>query len=132
MSLTTNLEITSIYAAILGLMFIVFTFRAGAYRAKNGISFGDGNDAEMTRRMRSQGNFTESVPIALILIALVELAGASAGWVHGLGAALVVGRSSHWLQLSGFVGSLAFRAGGMLLTLGSVLCASVWLLVHSF
>lgn len=131
MTISADLSITSLYAAVLGLMFVVFTYRVGAYRFKNRISLGDGNDKELLRRMRAQGNFVESVPLALVLIALMEFNGASNAWVHGVAISLVVGRLSHWLQLSGFVQPLPFRAGGMLLTLGSMATAAVWLLLAS-
>ena len=131
MTISTSLDVTSIYAALLGIMFIVFTLRVGAYRAKNRISLGDGGNNELQRRSRAQGNFIESVPIALILLALVELSGASATWLHALRSMLVIGRWSHWLQLSGFLKPLAFRPIGMVLTLMSILVSSILLLLQA-
>ena len=131
MTISADLSITSLYAAVLGLMFVIFTFRVGAYRLKSRISFGDGDDKELLRRMRAQGNFVESVPLALLLIALIEFNGASDSLVHGVAIALVVGRLSHWLQLSGFIKPLPFRAGGMFLTFASMVTASVWLLMSA-
>lgn len=131
MELTTGFAVTSLYAALLGIMLIPFTLRVGLYRVKNGINLGDGQDEEMIRRIRAHANFTEFVPIALILLGLVEVAGASSILVHALGAALTLGRLSHWLQLSGLVKPLAFRAGGMLATLLTILISSVWLIVHT-
>ena len=62
--------------ALLGLLFIPLTIRAGLYRAKSGIFLGDGGDLELQRRVRGQGNFIETVPIALILLVVMELSGA--------------------------------------------------------
>ena len=46
---------------------------SGTYRGKAGISFGDGGDVEMMVRMRRHANFVESAPLAIILLALLEL-----------------------------------------------------------
>jgi len=68
--------------------------------------------------MRCQANYIEQVPMALILIVLVEANGAAAWWVHMLGAILLVSRIIHPFgldaedmskkaRLIGAVGSLA-------------------------
>ena len=44
---------------------------------------------------RVQANFVENVPLALVLLYLVELAGAAAAFVHGCGIALIVLRVLH-------------------------------------
>ena len=44
---------------------------------------------------RVQANFVENVPLSLVLLLVVELAGAAAGFVHGCGIALVVLRVLH-------------------------------------
>lgn len=45
--------------------------------------------------MRRHANFVECVPLALILIALLEMNGVAGGAIHGLGAGLVLARLSH-------------------------------------
>ena len=50
-------------------------------------------------RIRRHGNFTESVPFALILLGFLELNGASPGVLHGLGIALVIARIAHPIGL---------------------------------
>jgi len=44
---------------------------------------------------RVQGNFVENVPIAIVLLFLVEMAGAPAGFIHVCGSALVLMRCLH-------------------------------------
>ncbi len=44
---------------------------------------------------RVQANFVENVPLALVLLYLVEQSGASAGFLHGCGATLVALRVLH-------------------------------------
>jgi len=84
MELPSLLSVTPIYIAVLGLVFITLTMRAGLYRAKTKIFIGVGDDPEMLRRMRGQANFVETVPIALFLLLTMEVLGASSIWLHAL------------------------------------------------
>ncbi|MCP4243416.1 MAG: glutathione S-transferase, partial [bacterium] len=86
------LIITPIYVAILGLLFLPITMRVAVYRIKSRISLGAGDDPEMLRRMRGQANFVETVPMALFVLIVMEVSGASSTWLHALGLMLVLGR----------------------------------------
>ena len=128
MELPSLLSVTPIYVAILGLLFIPFTLRVGLYRIKTKINIGTGEDPEMVRRMRGQANFIETVPIALFLLISMEVLGASDTWLHVLGLVLVLGRIAHYIGLTE-LGPIAFRATGMLATLGTILFSSTWILI---
>ncbi len=54
---------------------------------------------------RVQANFVENVPLALILLYLVEVAGAGAGFIHLCGVALVVLRLLHAYGLARYEGA---------------------------
>lgn len=127
-----SVTISTIYAAILGLLFVPFTFYVGSYRVKHKILLLDGGDKELARRIRAQGNFVETVPLAVILIVLMELNGASATWLHSLGVVLVVARVMHYLTIATNPANTAPRALGMVGTLGVYLAAAGWLLASSF
>ena len=64
-------------------------------RARSHVSLGDGNDPELLEWIRRHGNFTEWVPIILVLMALAELQGAGRNWLHIAGILLVFGRLVH-------------------------------------
>jgi len=49
----------------------------------------------MRAAIRAHGNFAEYVPLTLLLMALCELAGVGALWLHVGGLALLVGRILH-------------------------------------
>ncbi|MCB1481015.1 MAG: MAPEG family protein [Rhodobiaceae bacterium] len=85
-------EITAIYAAILGLLTAGLGFAAVIMRARSGISWGHGDSFPLQRAIRAHGNLTEYAPIFLIILLILENAGASYTWLHGLGAAFVTGR----------------------------------------
>ena len=126
-----TLTVSVAYAAILGLLFVPFTFYVGLYRVNNGILLLDGGDKELARRIRAQGNFIETVPLALILIILMDLSGASATWLHVLGSVLVVSRIMHYVTIATNPGNTVPRALGMVGTLGVYLASAGWLLASS-
>ena len=115
---------TALFAGILGLMKVVLGLRVSAYRASKGISLGDRNDEVMTRRIRAHANFSENVPMALILLMLIEVLHASSPFIFALGIVLVIGRLLHWLGLAG--NAEAFnRVTGMVMTWGVIAISSI-------
>lgn len=87
---------TSLYAALLAIVSMVLAGMVGSVRGKKkAISLGDGGDPELLVAMRRQMNFVEYVPLALLLIALVELNGGSKTLIHSLGATLLAARIIH-------------------------------------
>jgi uncharacterized protein len=91
--------ITAFYAGLLALIVIALGAAIGQMRARTGISILHGDNMELATRIRRHGNFTESVPFALILLGFLELNGASPGLLHGLGIALVLARIAHPIGL---------------------------------
>ena len=130
MTNVTHLSITPFYIALLGILFLPFTLRVGLYRVKNNISIGDGQDDELIKRNRGQGNFIETVPLAVIFILLMELLGASSTWLHALGVLLVGGRILHYLGITG-LGPFICRPIGMFATLSIYLVAPAWIFINS-
>ena len=131
MSFPSLLSVSPIYVALLGLVFIVITMRVGLYRLQNKINIGNGDDPELLRRVRGQGNFIETVPMALFILIVMEVMGASDTWLHILGAALLLGRISHYLALTE-IGPFICRPIGMMGTLLPILIGSIWILLEAF
>ena len=120
-------RIVLLYASLLGLILIYLSYRVVIYRMKFKVSIGDGGNAKLARAIRVQGNFVEYVPIALLLILFVELAGFSPWVVHVLGVTLLGGRVWHAQGLSTVSGPSQGRFVGTFsswLTIGAaaVLC----------
>ncbi|PCJ45002.1 MAG: glutathione S-transferase [Moraxellaceae bacterium] len=128
MELIPVLSITPIYVAILGLLFLPITIRVTLYRIKSRISLGTGDDLEMLTRMRGQANFIETVPMAIFLLIVMEVLGASNIWLHALGLTLVLGRIVHYLGLINVV-PLVFRVIGIGATLLTIFLGSVWIAI---
>jgi uncharacterized protein len=87
--------VTSLYAGLLAIICIALSMPVGLMRGKKQIALGDHSDPEMIVAIRRHANFTEYVPLALVLIALVELNGGPKTLIHALGAVLVVARIVH-------------------------------------
>jgi uncharacterized protein len=91
--------VTPLYAGLLVLWFLVLAWRV-IRRRGHGISLGDGGDPVMLRVIRGHANFAEYVPLALLLMAILELSDFPAYVLHGLGATLLTGRLLHGYALS--------------------------------
>ena len=125
--MTNMLPVTSLYAAIFGLLLIPITYAVGLRRMKTRTSFLDGGDEILLRRMRSHGNFVEYVPFALVLIGLAELNGAPTAYVHGMGALLLLSRVVHYVVIN-FKPIVSIRVMSMLGTTAVFLLSSVYLI----
>lgn len=90
-----QVPITALYAGLLAIYGIWLSSRAGILRGKTGISILHGDNMELAEKIRRHQNFTEYVPILLILFGVLELNGGSPVFLHILGAALVVARVAH-------------------------------------
>jgi uncharacterized membrane protein YecN with MAPEG domain len=96
------------------------SFNVIILRAKNKISFGDGSNQALGRAIRAHGNFAEYSPLALILIACLEVNGCWSPAVFGLSIIFIAGRIIH---ASGIVESeedFKKRILGMKLTFASL------------
>ncbi len=125
---TMSLTVTALYAGSLALWFLVLSYRVVGHR-RAGISLGDGGDPGMLRVVRGHANFAEYVPLALIMLAILELGGTSLIVLHVLGLALLAGRLLHGYALS-FTQQFGFgRFWGTLLTYG-VLVIEALLCLH--
>jgi uncharacterized protein len=121
--------ITALYAGLLALVSIGVSFPAGSLRGKLGVSVGDGGNKDLQLAMRRHANFVEYVPLALILIALLELNGVATRTLHILGAGLVIARLAH---ATGFKADSIKSPGRLIGAGGTVLItavSAVWLIV---
>lgn len=109
------LFVTPLYAGLLALWFLVLSWRV-VQRRRTGIFLGDGGDQAMLRVIRGHANFAEYVPLALLLMGMLEVSRFSVYLLHALGVVLVVARLLHGYALS-FTEKFAFgRVWGATLT----------------
>ena len=129
MNISADISITLVFAAIFGFLHVIFTLRVGNYRFKSKISLGDDGDRELLKRIRAHGNFTENVPIALLLILLNDLDGAEDNTLMLMGSILLISRLTHYLTIVTVKLPWILRPLSMLGTLGTIIAASVMLLI---
>jgi uncharacterized membrane protein YecN with MAPEG domain len=118
-----NIETTMLFAAIFGVLHVIFTLRVGGYRFRSRISLGDGGDTELRNR------FIEQVPIALLLLLLNDLNGLADSTLMILGSVLLVSRLLHYVMIVSRSLPIVLRPISMIGTLGTILASAILLLV---
>ena len=88
-------SITALYTAVLVLLVGFLSFQVGKMRDKTSISILHGDNIELAEKIRRHGNAIEYVPIALLLMLVLELNGATSIMLHSLGVVLVLSRIAH-------------------------------------
>ena len=118
------------YAAILMLMFVLLSIRVVQMRASAKIGIGTGNDPAMERRIRVHGNFSEYVPVALLLLTFMEMLHLSRYLIHVLCIVLIVARIVHAIGVTPVQENFSMRVGSVLATFAVLVIASLALLIH--
>jgi uncharacterized protein len=138
----TTLPITLAISGLCGLLFLALCFNVVRFRAAGKISLGDGSNVsvplgeeasapKLLVAVRTHANFAEYVPLSLLLLALLELAGTGSTLLWALGLTLVVARVAHAIGMQRPAPNL-FRAGGTLLQWAMLAVASVLALLAAF
>jgi uncharacterized membrane protein YecN with MAPEG domain len=108
------LPITTLSVGVAAIVLVALSFAVSFQRMRTGVQIGDdGSNVALTRRIRAHGNFAEYVPLALMLIALVEYSGNRDAAI-GLAGLLLGGRLAH--AGGTLAGATALRGVGMILT----------------
>ena len=87
-----SLPITALYAALSGFLIIALAANVVRLRLAKKVSLGDGGHKDVSRAIRAHGNTIEYLPLALILMALLEINGGGSTALHSYGILLVGGR----------------------------------------
>jgi uncharacterized membrane protein YecN with MAPEG domain len=120
--------ITGLYAALLGLLLLALSAQVVRLRMRYRVALGTGQHRLVERAVRAHGNFTEYAPLALLLLALLEM-NLLPGWaLHALGVALLAARALHAWGLSQEPEVLRWRSVGTGLTFAVLLVQSAALL----
>lgn len=93
--LPLQLPVTLATTSAMAVLAVVLAARVGAARGKYKINMGDGGNADLNCRIRTHANFVEYVPLLLVLMGLLELAGGNRTALMYAGIALVILRVLH-------------------------------------
>ena len=92
--------ITALYTSLCAILIIGLAFNVVAQRREKKVGLGDQDMESLALAIRSHGNAIEYIPIALLLILVLELNGVRAPLLHTLGGALFLARVLHAWGLS--------------------------------
>jgi len=110
-------SIILLYAGLHALLLIALSWNVVRLRQRHQVGIGTGSVDALERAVRVQANFCEYVPLALLLLALIEFGSNVPVWaLHGLGLMLLAGRVAHALGLSRSAGASRARVLGTLAT----------------
>ncbi len=126
--LPTLATTTSLYAALLALMYAALALWVVRLRVVLKQPLGDGGHAGLQRAVRVHGHFAEYVPLALLLMLLMELAQLPAALLHGYGLLLLASRAAHAIGLVRSPEHLGWRLAAMVITCNLLAGAAVLLL----
>jgi len=121
----STLLLTGFYVSLLAVLYIGLSINIIRLRRRFKIGIGSGENELLAKAIRVHGNFSEYVPLAVILLACYEINGASAIMVHAVGSILVLGRVLHSIGLNKTVGISQQRVFGMLSTFLVILVLSI-------
>ena len=125
-----KVPLTGLYAALCALIILALALRVIVLRWSTKTGIGDGGDRTLSKAIRVHGNATEYVPLALILMLIAELGGASGALINGCGIALVAARLAHAYGLSVSAGASIGRMLGTVVTFAVILVLAVACLSH--
>lgn len=123
--------ISMMYAGLCTLLVIFLAVRVVKWRREHKIGLGHGANLELQQRVRAHANAVENMPLALILLASLELTGVSPYMIHALGATFLLSRLMHAWGISHSSGRSTGRFWGMLLTWVPMIIMAVFAIVGS-
>ena len=86
---------SAVYASLSAFLIVWLSLNVIKIRREKQISIGDGEDARLQTAIAAQSNAIEYIPLALLLLLLLEYNGAHLVVVHLFGLLLVAGRLIH-------------------------------------
>ncbi|MFP5468222.1 MAG: MAPEG family protein [Alphaproteobacteria bacterium] len=79
------IPVSTLYIGLNALIMFILSALVVRARMQTGVEVGDGGREELIKAQRAHGNNVEYVPISLLILIAVELAGATVWLLHGLG-----------------------------------------------
>lgn len=119
------LTIVPVFAAVFAVFFVLLSINVIRARRRHKVGIGTGRNKSVERAMRVHANFAEYVPLALLLMVLLELNKANRLLLIGLCSVLLVGRLVHAIGVSMEIERFVYRVSGMIMTFAVILIAAV-------
>ncbi|WP_313118935.1 MAPEG family protein [Pantoea septica] len=120
--------VSALYVVLGVLMVMKFALDVVRYRRHYRVAFGDGGFHDLRVAMRIRGNAVETIPLALLLLVMMEMNGADMWMMHLTALLFFAGRVLHAQGLRR--SALAGRKYGMMLTLFALCGMAVFNLIY--
>jgi uncharacterized membrane protein YecN with MAPEG domain len=124
--------VTPLYAAVLAAVFLLLTLRVIQQRGAARVALGDGGNTALQRAIRAHANFAEYVPLALIMLLILEMSRFSLYLIHLLGILLVIARLLHGYALAYTAGFRFGRTAGATLTFAILVVEALLCLYQAY
>ena len=123
-----SVPVVAVYGALNALFNVTLSTRVSFVRLGDKVPIGTGGSRKLETAVRTHGNNAEYVPLALVILLLLELSGGSHLGLHALGSTLLVARVLHALGMP-LKAPNPPRFMGTVLTSTVIAMSSVWILV---
>ena len=110
------MEITLLYTSLLTILVIFLAIKVGMNRTETNTMLGEGESSALLQSIRAHGNLIEYAPLALILLALLEMQNTSNWVLHLCGSLFFLGRILHAYGVFISRESTPYRLIGALIT----------------
>ena len=121
-------HISGLYAALGALLIIALAVRVIWLRNTERVGIGTGGNERLARAIRAHANAIEYLPIALLLLLILDLDQTQPWLLHLLGIVLIVARVLHAIGLSNYAGLSFGRTAGIALTIAVIVAMALLLL----
>ncbi|PVZ85039.1 hypothetical protein C9426_21180 [Serratia sp. S1B] len=111
--------VSALYVVLGALLLLKLSFDVVRLRMQYRVAFGDGGFYELQTAIRIHGNAVEYIPIAMIMLLIMEMNGAQVWMVHLCGLLLMLGRLVHYYGLHHR--DMSWRRSGMAATYVSLI-----------
>lgn len=111
--------VSALYVVTGALFLIVLTLQVVRLRRQYRVAHGDGGFYELQIAIRIHGNAVETIPLALLLLVMMEMNGAEIWMLHLVALLFFIGRGLHCYGMRTSI--RLWRKNGMMLTLLSLL-----------
>ncbi|QKJ87497.1 membrane protein [Paramixta manurensis] len=107
--------VSALYVVLGALFLLKFTADVVKLRRQFRVAHGDGGFDELRTAIRIHGNATENIPVAALLLVMMEMNGAEVWMLHLTGLAFFLGRAMHFYGMRHSI--IIWRRNGMIFTL---------------
>lgn len=116
------------YLAVMSLFYIWLSLWVIRYRIKHRISLGHNGNQFLEKLIIAHANFSEYVPLTMLLIMAFDYLTGVTFYIHLLGLALIIARVSHVIGIVYVRSPNIFRITGMVLTFACISLSAIGIL----